>query len=76
MVYAKRRTVGGEILELALSRAKDHARFVICGGTLKQQTVSMTFTDTSPAVSQYNSSKPQGPKVVHTSSSLIANADV
>lgn len=37
--------VGGEILDLALSRAKAHARFVICGG-----------------ISQYNSSKPQGPK--------------
>ncbi|EXJ91855.1 hypothetical protein A1O3_00405 [Capronia epimyces CBS 606.96] len=37
--------VGGEILDLALSRAKPHARFVICGG-----------------ISQYNSSKPQGPK--------------
>lgn len=24
--------VGGEILELALSRAKPHARFVMCGG--------------------------------------------
>lgn len=24
-------TVGGEILELALSRAKPHARFVMCG---------------------------------------------
>ncbi|KAI4102547.1 MAG: hypothetical protein LQ339_004564 [Xanthoria mediterranea] len=37
--------VGGEILDLALARAKPHARFVICG-----------------AISQYNSSKPQGPK--------------
>ena len=37
--------VGGEILDLALSRAKEHSRFVICGG-----------------ISQYNSSKPQGPK--------------
>lgn len=37
--------VGGEILDLALSRAKPHSRFVICGG-----------------ISQYNSSKPQGPK--------------
>ncbi|KAI4150644.1 MAG: hypothetical protein L6R39_002221 [Caloplaca ligustica] len=37
--------VGGEVLDLALSRAKPHARFVICG-----------------AISQYNSSKPQGPK--------------
>lgn len=37
--------VGGEILDLALSRAKPHARFVMCGG-----------------ISQYNSSKPQGPK--------------
>ena len=26
--------VGGEILDLALSRAKPHARFVICGGML------------------------------------------
>jgi hypothetical protein len=24
--------VGGEVLDLALSRAKPHARFVICGG--------------------------------------------
>jgi hypothetical protein len=24
--------VGGEILDMALSRAKPHARFVICGG--------------------------------------------
>jgi len=37
--------VGGEILEMALGRAKPHARFVMCGG-----------------ISQYNSSKPQGPK--------------
>ena len=37
--------VGGDILDLALSRAKAHSRFVICGG-----------------ISQYNSSKPQGPK--------------
>ncbi|KIW68614.1 hypothetical protein PV04_04549 [Phialophora macrospora] len=37
--------VGGEILDMALSRAKPHARFVMCGG-----------------ISQYNSSKPQGPK--------------
>ncbi|KAI4223220.1 MAG: hypothetical protein L6R36_005591 [Xanthoria steineri] len=37
--------VGGEILNVALARAKPHARFVICG-----------------AISQYNSSKPQGPK--------------
>ncbi|KAI4232822.1 MAG: hypothetical protein LQ352_008299, partial [Teloschistes flavicans] len=37
--------VGGEVLDLALSRAKPHARFVICG-----------------AISQYNSSSPQGPK--------------
>ncbi|KIW90610.1 uncharacterized protein Z519_08393 [Cladophialophora bantiana CBS 173.52] len=37
--------VGGEILDMALSRAKEHARFVMCGG-----------------ISQYNSSKPQGPK--------------
>ncbi|KAG9229973.1 putative NADP-dependent oxidoreductase yfmJ [Amylocarpus encephaloides] len=37
--------VGGEILELALSRAKAFARFVMCG-----------------AISQYNSSKPVGPK--------------
>ncbi|KAG4437376.1 hypothetical protein IFR05_007140 [Cadophora sp. M221] len=37
--------VGGEILELALSRAKAHSRFVMCG-----------------AISQYNSSKPVGPK--------------
>ena len=37
--------VGGEILDLALSRAKVHSRFVICGG-----------------ISQYNTSKPQGPK--------------
>ncbi|KAL8705962.1 MAG: hypothetical protein Q9201_000956 [Fulgogasparrea decipioides] len=37
--------VGGEVLDLALSRAKSHARFVICG-----------------AISQYNSSTPQGPK--------------
>jgi NADPH-dependent curcumin reductase CurA len=25
--------VGGEILDMALSRAKPHARFVMCGGT-------------------------------------------
>ena len=37
--------VGGDILDIALSRAKEHSRFVICGG-----------------ISQYNSSKPQGPK--------------
>ncbi|KAJ9617066.1 hypothetical protein H2200_000787 [Cladophialophora chaetospira] len=37
--------VGGEILDMALSRAKEHSRFVMCGG-----------------ISQYNSSKPQGPK--------------
>ncbi|RDL33833.1 NAD(P)-binding protein [Venustampulla echinocandica] len=37
--------VGGEILELALTRAKQHARFVMCG-----------------AISQYNSTQPQGPK--------------
>ncbi|EXJ93419.1 hypothetical protein A1O1_01811 [Capronia coronata CBS 617.96] len=37
--------VGGEVLDLALSRAKPHSRFVMCG-----------------AISQYNSSRPQGPK--------------
>jgi len=37
--------VGGEILDLALSRAKPFARFVMCG-----------------AISEYNKSKPQGPK--------------
>ncbi|KAF4612827.1 hypothetical protein G7Y89_g15547 [Cudoniella acicularis] len=37
--------VGGDVLELALSRAKAHSRFVMCG-----------------AISQYNSSQPQGPK--------------
>ncbi|KIW42830.1 uncharacterized protein PV06_06341 [Exophiala oligosperma] len=37
--------VGGEILDMALGRAKPHARFVMCGG-----------------ISQYNTSKPQGPK--------------
>jgi NADPH-dependent curcumin reductase CurA len=37
--------VGGEILDLALSRAKAHSRFVMCGG-----------------ISQYNTSKAQGPK--------------
>ncbi|KAL9576372.1 MAG: hypothetical protein Q9212_007156 [Teloschistes hypoglaucus] len=37
--------VGGDVLDLALSRAKPHARFVMCG-----------------AISQYNSSTPQGPK--------------
>ncbi|KAF9735685.1 hypothetical protein PMIN06_006784 [Paraphaeosphaeria minitans] len=37
--------VGGDILDLALARAKPHARFVMCG-----------------AISQYNKSKPQGPK--------------
>jgi len=37
--------VGGEILDMALSRAKPHARFVMCGG-----------------ISQYNTSRPQGPK--------------
>ncbi|PNP40790.1 hypothetical protein TGAMA5MH_07230 [Trichoderma gamsii] len=36
--------VGGEILDMCLARAKEHARFVMCGG-----------------ISQYNSSKPQGP---------------
>ena len=25
--------VGGEVLDLALARAKPHARFVICGGS-------------------------------------------
>lgn len=25
-------TVGGEILDMALARAKPHARFVMCGG--------------------------------------------
>jgi NADPH-dependent curcumin reductase CurA len=38
--------VGGDILDMALARAKPHARFVMCG-----------------AISQYNNSKPQGPKV-------------
>lgn len=37
--------VGGEILDLALARAKPHARFVMCG-----------------AISEYNKTKPQGPK--------------
>ncbi|KAF2847571.1 NADP-dependent leukotriene B4 12-hydroxydehydrogenase [Plenodomus tracheiphilus IPT5] len=37
--------VGGEILDIALSRAKPFARFVMCG-----------------AISEYNKSKPQGPK--------------
>ena len=29
-----RMLVGGEVLDLALARAKPHARFVICGGEL------------------------------------------
>jgi NADPH-dependent curcumin reductase CurA len=37
--------VGGDILDMALSRAKPHSRYVLCGG-----------------ISQYNTSKPQGPK--------------
>lgn len=37
--------VGGEILDVALSRAKPFSRFVMCG-----------------AISEYNKSKPQGPK--------------
>lgn len=37
--------VGGEVLDLALARAKPFARFVICG-----------------AISQYNATKPKGPK--------------
>ncbi|KAL8787524.1 MAG: hypothetical protein Q9213_002182 [Squamulea squamosa] len=55
--------VGGEVLDLALTRAKAHARFVICGGN---QLLSPFETDRSTkpptAISQYNSSKPQGPK--------------
>lgn len=31
--------VGGEILDLALSRANQHARFVICGGKLRDPPV-------------------------------------
>lgn len=37
--------VGGDILDMCLLRAKEHARFIECGN-----------------VSQYNSSKPQGPR--------------
>ncbi|KAF2465033.1 NADP-dependent leukotriene B4 12-hydroxydehydrogenase [Lindgomyces ingoldianus] len=37
--------VGGEILDMALARAKPHARFIMCG-----------------AISEYNKTKPQGPK--------------
>ncbi|KAL9011725.1 MAG: hypothetical protein Q9173_003455 [Seirophora scorigena] len=58
--------VGGEVLDLALSRAKPHARFVICGGTsliIDPANLSPTAElSTSPAISQYNSSQPQGPK--------------
>jgi NADPH-dependent curcumin reductase CurA len=32
--------VGGKILDLALSRAKPHARFVLCGGMLKRYSIS------------------------------------
>lgn len=58
--------VGGEILELALSRAKPHARFVMCGGEyipfpsflgiLKGVLIKCV------AISQYNSKTPVGPK--------------
>lgn len=37
--------VDGDILDMALARAKEHARFVECG-----------------VISQYNTSKPQGPR--------------
>jgi hypothetical protein len=40
--------VGGEILDLALSRAKPHARFVICGGMAwSRPRVLLDNTDTS-----------------------------
>ncbi|KAL8767362.1 MAG: hypothetical protein Q9209_006125 [Squamulea sp. 1 TL-2023] len=55
--------VGGEVLDLALTRAKPHARFVICGGNLLLSPFDTgTGTKAPTAISQYNSSKPQGPK--------------
>lgn len=58
--------VGGDILELALSRAKAHARFVMCGGKFPIVLNSHASSDTHPAISQYNSAKPVGPKVFST----------
>ncbi|KAK5995477.1 NADPH-dependent curcumin reductase [Cladobotryum mycophilum] len=40
--------VGGEILNTCLARAKEHSRFIMCGG-----------------ISQYNTSKPQGPSNIN-----------
>ncbi|KAL8731720.1 MAG: hypothetical protein Q9181_004201 [Wetmoreana brouardii] len=54
--------VGGEVLDLALSRAKPHARFVICGGMLERLQYPPKPCSPAPAISQYNSSTPQGPK--------------
>jgi len=55
--------VGGDVLELALSRAKPHARFVMCGGKWKISLVLDSRADEMVAISQYNSAKPVGPKV-------------
>ena len=67
------KAVGGEVLDLALSRAKPHARFVICGGKskIKWYLQANGRANTSVAISQYNSSTPQGPKVA----SLILDAN-
>lgn len=55
--------VGGEILELAISRAKFHARFVICGGAYPLYGCWRKLLTFPTAISQYNSAAPVGPKV-------------
>lgn len=58
--------VGGSILELAITRAKFHARFVICGGMSSPVPILWKWLTPLTAISQYNSSAPTGPKVLTT----------
>jgi NADPH-dependent curcumin reductase CurA len=58
--------VGGSILELAITRAKLHARFVMCGGAYSPVPILWEKLTPLAAISQYNSSAPTGPKVLAT----------
>ncbi len=57
--------VGGEILDLALERAKEFSRFVMCGGEQSDTALKLQDTHVPLGISQYNTSNPKGPKVNH-----------
>ncbi|KAM3072125.1 hypothetical protein ACMFMG_008586 [Clarireedia jacksonii] len=55
--------VGGDILDLALSRAKPFSRFVMCGGKFVPFNIHFQSANNYIAISQYNAAAPVGPKV-------------